>query len=64
MFPCLYDIRVQKFMSKFFESFKKFWFFYFEIILLIIFPWLFPYALTAAVIGLVLCVWNERKKKK
>ena len=31
-------------MSKFFESFKKFWFFYFEIILLIIFPWLFPYA--------------------
>ena len=51
-------------MSKFLESFKKFWFFYFEIILLIIFPWLFPYALTAAVIGLVVCLWNERKKKK
>ena len=51
-------------MSKIFDSFKKFWFFYLEIILLIIFPWLFPYALAAAVIGLVLFVWNERKKKK
>ena len=51
-------------MSKFFESFKKFWFFYFDIILLIIFPWLFPYVLTSAVIGLVVCLWNEKKKKK
>ena len=51
-------------MSKFLEASKKFWFFYFDIILLIIFPWLFPYALTAAVVGLVICLWNEGKKRK
>ena len=40
---------------------KKYWFFYLEIALLIAFPWLWPWVLTIAVIGLVLCLRKERK---
>ena len=40
---------------------KKYWFFYLEIALLIAFPWSWPWVLTIAVIGLVLCLRKERK---